>query len=131
MERAGKLIRKLKLPAETASLEDLVLAAWPMAVGKRIASHTRPVALVRERLVIEVEDPIWQRQLWTLRGQILAKLVEVLGPGAVGTVEFRVATQRRMPQREERIRIPADESSQIQDPMLRKLYQLDRKKATA
>jgi predicted nucleic acid-binding Zn ribbon protein len=131
MERAGKLIRKLKLPAETASLEDLVLAAWPMAVGKRIASHTRPVALVRERLVIEVEDPIWQRQLWTLRGQILAKLVEVLGPGAVGTVEFRVAVQRRMPQREERIRIPADESSQIQDPMLRKLYQLDRKKATA
>ena len=131
MERAGKLIRKLKLPAETASLEDLVLAAWPMAVGKRIASHTRPVALVRERLVIEVEDPIWQRQLWTLRGQILAKLVEVLGPGAVGTVEFRVAVPRRMPQREERIRIPADESSQIQDPMLRKLYQLDRKKATA
>ena len=102
-----------------------------MAVGKRIASHTRPVALVRERLVIEVEDPIWQRQLWTLRGQILAKLVEVLGPGAVGTVEFRVGVQRRMPQREERIRIPADESSQIQDPMLRKLYQLDRKKATA
>jgi predicted nucleic acid-binding Zn ribbon protein len=131
MERAGRLIRKLKLPAETASTEDLVLAAWPMAVGKRIASHTRPVALVRERLVVEVEDAIWQRQLWALRGQILDKLFEVLGPGAAGTIEFRVAVARRMPQREERVRIPADESSQIQDPILRKLYQIDRKKATA
>jgi len=69
--------------------------------------------------------------LWTLRGQILAKLGDVLGRGTVEALEFRVAVARRMPQREERVRGAADEASRIRDPILRKLYQIDRKKATA
>jgi hypothetical protein len=131
MERAGKLIRKLKLPASAVSAEDMARAAWPLAVGKRIASQTRAAGLVRERLVVEVEDAIWQRQLWTLRGQILAKLSEILGAGAVGALEFRVTIPRRLPQREEKAAAPADEAAGIQDPVLRRLYKIDRKKALA
>ena len=66
MERAGKLISKLKLPTGSITPQDLALAGWTGAVGKRIANHTRALSLVTDRLVVEVEDLIWQRQLAVL-----------------------------------------------------------------
>jgi Protein of unknown function (DUF721). len=74
MERAGRVLGKLKLSDHGIGDEELARSAWPLAVGKRIASRTGHVSLVRSRLVVEVEDAIWQRQLFTLRGQILAKM---------------------------------------------------------
>src|ERR1035441_11127715 len=41
MERASQLIRGLRLPA-VITPEQLCCAAWPEAVGKKIAGHTRP-----------------------------------------------------------------------------------------
>src|ERR1043165_93141 len=76
MERASKLIRGLRLPGDTISSEELACAAWANAVGKRIAAHTRAARLVRTKLVVEVEDRIWQRQLFTLSGHILANLTK-------------------------------------------------------
>src|SRR6266853_296344 len=55
MERAGKSLAKLKLSGRIAD-EDLARAAWPAAVGKRLATHATATALVRGRLVVEVED---------------------------------------------------------------------------
>ena len=66
MERLSKLIRGLRLPGDMITESDLACAAWPQAVGKRIAAHTRAAKLVRRRLVVEVEDQIWQRQLFVL-----------------------------------------------------------------
>src|SRR5215471_2594813 len=68
MERASSLVRKLS--ASMITSEELALAAWPDAVGKRIAAHTRAAKLVRTRLVVEVEDAVWQRQLFSLSRQI-------------------------------------------------------------
>ena len=62
MERASRLIRALNLPGDTLSVEDLVRTVWPVAVGKKISAHTRPTRMVRNCLIVEVEDPIWQRQ---------------------------------------------------------------------
>ena len=62
MERASKLIRGLRLSGEVITPEQLAFAAWPEAVGKKIASHTRAAKLVRNRLVVEVEDAIWQQE---------------------------------------------------------------------
>src|ERR1035441_5484390 len=70
MERASKLIRGLKLSGDVITSEQLCCAAWPEAVGKKIAGHTRPAKLVRTRLVVEVEDHIWQRQLFALTPHI-------------------------------------------------------------
>ena len=78
MERAGKALAKLKL-SDAISADQLAFAAWPAAVGKRIAAHACPKALVRGSLVIEADDAIWQKQLFHLRFDILAKLTEVLG----------------------------------------------------
>jgi predicted nucleic acid-binding Zn ribbon protein len=125
MERLGRVVRKLKVTSD----EQLAQAAWTQAVGKKIASHTGGISLIRNRLVVEVEDAIWQRQLFTLRGQILARIEQVMGRNIVEELEFRIAIPRRAPQREERL--SGDDADEIRDPVLRNLYKAARKRATA
>lgn len=138
MERAGKALAKLKI-SDAIAPEQLAFAAWPTAVGKRIALHARPKALVRGSLVIETDDAIWQKQLFHLRLDILAKLTQVLGAGLVTDVEFRLppAAARRPPQmaQSNTETVPADEADRIEDPVMRIVYKQARtrasKKATA
>ena len=134
MERASKLIRGLGLPADTISAEELACAAWPQAVGKKVASHTRASKLVRERLVVEVEDAVWQRQLFTLSRTILRNLEKELGTGLVEDIEFRIVPRRREPQRAMTAAaglFAGDEASGIEDPVLRSIYKAARKRALA
>ena len=128
MERAGRLIGKLRL---CATPEELARAAWPVAVGKRIAAHSAAVALNGSCLVVEVEDSVWQGHLITLRGQILKRMEEVLGSALVGGLLFRPMLRRRMPRREERSARPVDDADSIADPAMRRLYKVARRKATA
>lgn len=134
MERAGTLIGKLNRARQMMTNEELACASWPQAVGKKIAQYTAPVALVRKCLVIEVQDMVWQRQLNTLRKQIVDNLVRITGPGVVDDLEFRPMTPKRMPQRAEvphRMPVATDEADAIADPLLRRVYRISRKKATA
>jgi hypothetical protein len=137
MERASHFIQKNKLSKKVFSEEDLTRAVWPNAVGKAIASHTWRLTLVRTTLVVEVEDAIWQKQLFTLRDQVLRRLQRVLGSSElVQDLEFRVGIRRREPQRAEtrlspQANLPYDEADSIQDAVLKKVYRLSRKKATA
>jgi predicted nucleic acid-binding Zn ribbon protein len=133
MERASKLIRKLGLPGETISAEELACAAWPQAVGKKIAAHTRASRMVRTRLIIEVEDRIWQRQLFALTRHILGNLERSVGSGLVEDLEFRIVPRRREPQRAA-MAMPGlmpDEADSIADPVMRSIYRASRKKALA
>jgi hypothetical protein len=132
MERAGKSLAKLTL-SDAITIDELACAAWAAAVGKRLASHAAAKALVRGSLIVEVEDAVWQKQLFHLRHPILAKLSEVLGAGIIRDVEFRVATPRRPPQPALRLGEPKqyDEADAIQDPGMRMVYKQARKKATA
>jgi len=133
MERAGKALAKLKFSA-AISPDELAFAAWPAAVGKRIATHARPKALVRGSLVLEADDAIWQKQLFHLRFDILAKLTEVLGAGIVTDLEFRIAggVPRRPPQSAQSHgeTVSADDADSIQDPVMRILYKQARTRAT-
>lgn len=132
MELASKLIAKLTLPGDTITAEELACAAWPRAVGKNVAQHTRAAKLVRTRLVVEVEDQVWQRQLFALRGFILRNLEKGLGSGLVDELEFRVVPRRRDAQRAAQpVPSIADEASGIEDPVLRSIYRAARKKAGA
>jgi hypothetical protein len=136
MERASKLIRGLRLPGDTITAEQLACAAWPNAVGKKVAVHTRAARMVRTRLIVEVEDIVWQRQLFALTGQILRNLEKHIGPSLVEDLEFRIVPRRREPQRETQAASAAslpllDEADAIADPVLRGIYRASRKKALA
>lgn len=131
MERAGKSLAKLKLSGRIAD-EDLARAAWPAAVGKRLATHAAATGLVRGRLVVEVEDALWQKQLFGLRFDILNKLRTVIGDTLIEDIEFRIATPRRPPQVAARIdTLSLDDADRILDPGMRSLYKQSRKKASA
>ena len=127
MERAGRTLAKLKLSGKI-SADEIALAAWPAAVGERIASHARAVALVRGNLVVEVEDAIWKKQLFYLRSHILRKIQELLGDTSVSDVEFRLATPRRPPQ-VSKVLTSQDEADGIPDRAMRIVYKQARKKA--
>ncbi len=135
MERAARLIKTNKLSSGIFTDDDLARAIWPAAVGKAIAAHTSRVKLVRTTLVVEVEDAIWQRQLHFLTRQIVDRICKVTGSGIVQDIEFRVAIPRRQAARAEvrESSAPAvlDEAESIRDPVLKKVYRLSRKKATA
>jgi hypothetical protein len=128
MERAGRVLGKLKLAKNGVSDEEMARSAWPAAVGKKIAFRTHVVGLVRDRLVVEVEDAVWQRQLFTLRQQILGRMEQVLGRKIAQELEFRVAVPRIQPARAQAI-TSADEADEIQDPVFRLVYKAARKRA--
>jgi len=122
MERAGRLIGKLKLNVDDPELR--ACAAWKVAAGKKIAEHTRATRLVRGSLVVEVADPVWQRQLSTLSRMLVSNLEKALGEALVTDIDFRPMPRRKEPQRAER----AIGRESIEDPVLDMLYRQSRKK---
>jgi predicted nucleic acid-binding Zn ribbon protein len=131
MERASKVLGKLNLPDGTVTQEAMVCAVWANAVGKKIAAHSRAAKLVRAHLVVEVEDAVWQRQLFGLREQIRRKIEESVGAGIVEDIEFRVAPPRLGPARAQHSVPQVDEADGIADPLLRNLYKASRKRELA
>ncbi len=135
MERAARLMKNKKVSREMVTDEDVARAVWPAAVGKAIAAHTSRLKLVRNTLVVEVEDAIWQKQLFVLSYQILNSLHKLTGPSCIDSIEFRIGVPRRVPQRASGLQAPAnapyDDAETIQDPVLKKVYRLSRKRATA
>jgi hypothetical protein len=130
MERASRVMGKLTGPID---VDDLARAAWPLAVGKKVAARTRPARMVRTRLIVEVEDIVWKNQLLALSWQILKNLERHLGAGIVEDLEFRVMPARREVQRAATAQpsLALDEADQIADPTMRNMYKLARKKALA
>src|ERR1700681_1783679 len=128
MERAGRLIGRLKVSAGITDPETRARAAWAMAVGKTIAQRTRATNLVRGILIVEVEDFVWQRQLNTLRHFLLRNLHKELGEALVTEIDFRPMPRRLAPQRAETAR-PSVEG--IRDPVMGMLYRQSKKKETA
>ena len=95
MQQASRFIASLSPLRGSCDAGDIVCAAWKRAVGKKIAAHSRASKLVRDKLVVEVEDWLWQRNLMGMSRQILKNLEQAVGPGIVADVEFRIMPPRR------------------------------------
>jgi len=137
MQQASRFIASLGSLRESCDSGDIVCAAWNRAVGKKIAAHSRASKLVRDKLVVEVEDWLWQRNLMGLSRNILKNLEKAVGPGIVNDIEFRILPPRRgplvaqasMPAFE--LSSPNDEANGILDPGLRRIYRRKRLKEIA
>lgn len=66
------------------------IAAWKHIVGERLGSQAVAVQLQNKKLVVVVEDRIWQRQLEQMRGQLLFRLNALLGQTLVKSIELRI-----------------------------------------
>lgn len=70
--------------------EAACIAAWKHVVGEGLSNHAVPVQLQNHKLIVVVEDDIWQRQLEQMRGQLLFRLNSLLGKALVRSIELRV-----------------------------------------
>ncbi len=135
MDQASRIIARWTGVSDVVSQERIAVGAWKRAVGKKIAQHTRALKLVRTTLVVEVDDEIWRKNLWSLRYQILRNLEKAVGPEIVSTIELRVMPPRLGPGRETESRldpgVPLDEADSIADPGLRRIYKAARRRETA
>ena len=130
MDQASRIVAQW---GDLITPERAACAAWKKAVGPRLARRTTALKLVRERLVIEVEDEIWRNNLYSLRPQILRNMEKALGPGIVGDISFEVRPRRIEPQRETRPALPAEREAglDIEDPGMRRIYRMSRQRETA
>jgi len=130
MERAGRLIGKMKLSPALVDPEERARAAWRMAAGKYAAEHTRATNLVRGSLIVEVEDIVWQRQLARMKPDLLRNLALALGEPLVVDLDFRPMPRRILPQPAAESR-PSGSASGIVDPVLDLLYKQSRRNQQA
>ncbi len=145
MDQASRIIARLSTGDKSTGVagvvtsERIACGAWKRAVGKRIAARTRALKLVRNTLVIEVDDELWRKNLWGLRYQILRNLQSAVGPEIVKEIELRIMPPRIESQRETGTGIftdaiftnSGDEADAIADPGLRRIYKAARKRETA
>jgi hypothetical protein len=134
MQQVSRFMASLRPLRESCDAGDIVCAAWKRAVGHKIAVHTRASKLVRNTLVVEVEDWLWQRNLMGLSRQIVKNLEKAVGPGIVADLEFRIVPPRRGPmlaQSSMQAYQLADEADAIADPGLRRIYRRKRTKEIA
>jgi hypothetical protein len=139
MDQAGRIIAGMKGALGIASPQRIAFGAWKRAVGTRLALRAKPLKLVRDHLIVEVEDEIWRDSLFRLRFQILRNIEREIGTEIVSDLEFRVAPLRREPQREtgnaasvsSQPDLLADESDAIADPGLRRVYRNSRRRLSA
>jgi hypothetical protein len=86
--------------ASPAGTLALVRAAWVTAVGPELARRTEVVSIDGGMLRVRVPDMSWQRNLWRMRSDILARLRRVAGglaPRAIGFVQGEIAAPAATP----------------------------------
>lgn len=113
--------------------EAAAIAAWKHAAGDGLKEHAIPLKLEKKTLTVAVADMIWQKQLTSMRGQLLFRINSTLGQPLVSTLEFVIdnkLTQKRVEQAQPEEEIPDNEvplelwsaASAIHDKALRKSF---------
>ncbi len=126
--------RKPAAPNGTMNLfppEEIVLGAWEHLAGRQLAARTRPLRLFGDRLIVEVPDRVWQRQLRPYENALLDRIYHLLGDRTVTAIEWRVnpalaagaipAPPRKPPARETDASLESAAQA-IADPELRELF---------
>jgi predicted nucleic acid-binding Zn ribbon protein len=66
-----------------------LLDRWADIVGEQVAAHSKPETYDSGIVVVRTDSTTWATQLRTIASQIVAKLNESVGDGAVTRVEVR------------------------------------------
>ena len=70
--------------------EAAALAAWKHVAGEGLRTHAVATRLEEGTLVVEVRDAIWQKQLATMRRQLIFRVNSTLGQPLVKDIELRI-----------------------------------------
>jgi predicted nucleic acid-binding Zn ribbon protein len=117
----------------TEVAEAAAIAAWKHAAGDGLKEHAVPVKLEDRTLTIAVADAIWQKQLNSMRGQLLFRINSTLGKPLVSMLDFVVDPKIAKPHVEQHVEqeelldneVPLElwsAANAIQDKELRKRF---------
>jgi len=81
--------------------EAAAIAAWKHAAGDGLKEHAVALKLENRTLTVAVADPIWQKQLTSMRGQLLYRVNTILGQSLVSAFNFVVDRERVKPRIEQ------------------------------
>jgi hypothetical protein len=81
--------------------EAAAIAAWKHAAGDGLKEHAVPLKLEDRMLTVAVADPIWQKQLTAMRGQLLFRINSILGQPLVRSLDFVIDASRVKPRIEQ------------------------------
>ncbi|MDD3579424.1 MAG: DUF721 domain-containing protein [Desulfobacca sp.] len=92
----GEVLQKILKPADLRLTEQRarIRWAWEQSVDEYFKPQTRLVDYQRKILWLEVPSSFWMQELQFLKPQILANLTELLGPGVVNDLRFRMGTEK-------------------------------------
>jgi predicted nucleic acid-binding Zn ribbon protein len=106
MERAGQsLWSALRRVARPDKPLDLLVAVWPLMVGRRLADHTRPVAWSKGRVDVAVDQPEWQSQLESMGKDVRKQVNKWWGSELVREVRFVPEKAKRAEIRKSKLEI--------------------------
>ena len=77
--------------------EAAAIAAWKHAAGEGLKDRAVPLKLENRKLIVAVADVIWQKQLRSMRAQLLFRINSILGQPVVGEIEFVIDPKLAMP----------------------------------
>lgn len=88
----GDVLKKLvsKIGKEGRQSEEEILRAWRGAAGKKAAGHTRPVALKRSVLAVNVDNSGWLYELTINKKKLLKKLETKFKGKKLKDIRFRI-----------------------------------------
>jgi predicted nucleic acid-binding Zn ribbon protein len=87
-ESLDRLSHTLGAPGATALAA--LFERWEDIVGPAVAAHARPLKLAGGVLTVAVDEPGWATQLTYLEADLVRRVEEVVGAGAVREVRVRV-----------------------------------------
>ena len=94
-----QVLRAAGSSAEVA--EAAAIAAWKHAAGDGLKEHAVALKLENRTLTVAVADPIWQKQLTAMRGQLLYRVNTILGQPLVSAFNFVIDRERVKPRVEQ------------------------------
>jgi predicted nucleic acid-binding Zn ribbon protein len=67
---------------------ELLQKLWPTLVGPNLAGATTVVAIQGSRVVLNVPDQIWRKQLVRMKSELLARMNEPWGTRLITEIAF-------------------------------------------
>lgn len=74
-----------------ANPELAVKMAWARAAGEGLRRNTHPAGFEGKTLTVSVMDALWQKQLQSMSAELIFRMNNLLGRGAVDNLAFRIA----------------------------------------
>ena len=88
--------------------EAAALAAWKHAAGDGLKERTVPLRLEGRKLLVAVADVIWQKQMHSMRAQLLFRINTILGQPIVGEIEYVIDPKLAATADQEKVKEPFD-----------------------